>query len=236
MEAEENRKEEKVEHNTEEAELEEKKETEARSKLRSILSGDKKKYAIFVASFVIFLLIASGFFYFSGKKAESKKNEIKNTNMSIKTIKTLGAIKVNGSLPGYDFNNDGKADYLESGLFPYVEAFNKGGFDYEGAEISFTLQGNNYSLKIPAMKMHAKDMAQSTVGSYVIFEGSAKDENEKEVSLSLLVKTLGREVTVYEIVFLTETGQYSFTDLPGESSPGEFEEKEIRAPGIIRFE
>ena len=223
MQEDENRKEEKEE-----------KEIESKSKLSSILSGEKKRYAIFaVASLVVILLIGSGFFYFSGKKAEVEKLPVKNTSID---IKTLGALKINGSLPGYDFNNNGKADYLESGLFPYVEAFKKGGFDYRGAEINFTLQGSNYSLKIPAMKMHAKDMAQSTVGSYVIFEGSTKDENEKEATLNLLVKTLGREVTVYEVVFLTESGQYTFTDLPSESSPGEFEEKEIRAPGIIRFE
>lgn len=196
--------------------------------------GEKKKYAIIAGAFLILLmLIVSGFFYFSGKKAESKEPEVKNASVK---IKTLGVLKINGSLPGYDFDNNGKADYLESGLFPYVEAFNKGGFDYEGAEINFSLKGNNYTLKIPAMKMHAKDMAQSTVGSFVIFEGNAKNEDEKEVSLNLLVKTLGREVTVYQIVFLTENAQYTFTDLPGESTPGSFDEKEIRAPGIIRFE
>ncbi len=136
--------------------------------------------------------------------------------------KDLGAIRIKGGgLPGYDINGDGKADYRQAGFFQYVEIYDKGGFDYPGGEVEIVGARN---LSLPALRFAASDLAESSLGSVVIF--TAKDENTG-LEVEVIVKTLGKELNTYRVFIKGPQGSYHFIDYIDEEGAGTFQKDEV---------
>lgn len=155
-----------------------------------------------------------------------------------KLVSDLGAVEVRGGgLPGYDINEDGEVDYIQFGFQHFVEIYKMGGFDYPGGIIQIQelprgeLQPSEIgrNITIPPMHFHPSYLAESSVGSVVIF--SAKDE-ESGLEVDVVYKTLGRYLDTYSLLIRNEFGAYQIKDRIFEEDAGTIEKEEVEKLGV----
>jgi len=148
--------------------------------------------------------------------------------------KDLGALKVTGELPGYDIDKDGEADYLKFGLFPYVDAYKKGGFNYSGGRIE--ILETNTTIILPPMYFFPSDMTETSVGGYVIFGARSEASQNDSIDVSVRVSAFGRQVNSYAVsIAYPGKDPYILRDIADGKTPGSFEKEEITGPGMIRL-
>lgn len=188
---------------------------------------EAKKLAIYTVAAV--LIISSAFIVIQRVRSKAAVPET-----PVKAEKDFGAIKVTGELPGYDIDKDGGADYLKSGLFPYVELYKKGGFNYSGGSIE--ILETNTTIILPPMYFLPSDMTESGVGGYVIFVADGKTEQGSPVGVFVRVSAFGRQVNSYVVsIAYPAKDLYILRDIADGKTPGTFEKEEITGPGMIRL-
>lgn len=187
----------------------------------------KKRHILY--AMIAALVVFAAFVVFQ----KTRVNEIVTEPPLISEEKDLGALKVTGELPGYDVDRDGEADYLKLGLFPYVDAYKRGGFNYSGGRIE--ILETNKTIILPPMYFFPSDMTETSVGGYVIFEASGKMQ-DAQIDVSVRVSAFGRQVNSY-VVSIAYPGKdpYILRDIADGKTPGTFEKEEITGPGMIRL-
>lgn len=155
----------------------------------------------------------------------------------------LGAIlAMGGGLPGYDIDEDGDADYIESGFAHFIKIYNEGGFDYPGGWVyiqelpreDIPGQEIERNITLPSLHFSPSDLAESGVGSVVSFTASEEDSG---LEILVIYRTLGRDMNTYTVAITSEAASFRIIDRLGGEGAGiiEVEEIEILGPSIPTF-